>query len=130
MHFNFKERKYREFGFLLAIVFPLLFGLILPYLTGHSLRLWTFYLVLPFLFLGIFKPILLKLPYDLWIKLGNFLGRINSFIILGMVYITVLIPLSLVMKCFGYDPLRKKRGLTKTFREIKYKHKIDLTKIF
>ena len=130
MNFGFKEKKLREFGFLLAIVIPLLFGLIIPYLTGHNFRLWTFYLVLPLLFLGIFKPVLLKFPYELWIKLGNFLGSINSYIILGLVYITVVMPISLVMKCFGYDPLRKKRVLKKTFREIKYKNKIDLTKIF
>ena len=69
MNFTFKEKKLREFGFLLAIVFPLLFGLLIPYLTGHSLRLWTFHLVLHLLFLGIFRPTLLKLPYEYWIKL-------------------------------------------------------------
>ena len=130
MNYSFKEKKLREFGFLIAIVFPLLFGLIIPHLTGHSFRLWTFPLVVPFLFLGIFRPSLLKLPYELWIRIGNFLGTINSFIILAIVYIIVVIPISLVMKCFGYDPLRKKRGFKKTYRENKLKNKIDLIKIF
>ena len=66
----------------------------------------------------------------MWIKIGLALGWINSQIILGLVFLSVLIPISFIMKLFGYDPLKKKKNNVLTFREIKENHKVDLTKIF
>ena len=63
-------------------------------------------------------------------KIGLALGWINSHIVLGLVFLLVLQPISLIMKLFGYDPLKKKKKNLLTFREIKENHKVDLTKIF
>ena len=62
--------------------------------------------------------------------LGHLLGRINSTLILGFVYISLLIPIAFIMKIFKYDPLRKKRFNTGSYFESNEEHKIDLTKIF
>ena len=40
--------------------------------------------------------------------LGNILSWINSRLILGIVF-AILQPIALIMKIFGYDPLRKKQ---------------------
>ena len=63
-------------------------------------------------------------------KLGLTLGWINSRIILGLVFIIVLLPISVVMRLIGYDPLRTKLKELKTYRENRKNHKIDLTRIF
>ncbi len=62
--------------------------------------------------------------------LGNYLGWINSRIILGLVFLLVLQPIALTMKLFSYDPLRKKENNKKSYRENINNKKIDLTRIF
>lgn len=124
------KQKLREFGFLVGIGFPIFFGFLIPWIFGHDLRLWTLFFGLPLLFLAILNPKILFYPYKGWMNLGHFLGRINSSLILGFIYIVVLIPIAYIMKIFKYDPLRKKRFETDSYFENKREHKIDLTKIF
>ena len=63
-------------------------------------------------------------------KLGFILGWVNSRIILGLVFIIVLLPIALIMRVIGYDPLKIKVNEEKTYRENRHKHKTDLTRIF
>ena len=78
------------------------------------------------LILGLIKPSLLFYPYKVWMKLGHILGWVNSRIILGLVFVIVLQPISLIMKIFNYDPLRKKKNNQKSYRETIKKKSIDL----
>ena len=123
------KTELRQFGLLIAIAFPLIIGWIIPAISGHHFRSWTLIISFPSLIFAILKPSSLQYPYKLWIKLGNVLGFINSHIILGIVFLLILVPISFLMKIFGYDPLRKKRG-QKTYREIKQGYQIDLNRIF
>ena len=82
------------------------------------------------LILGIISPPLLYYPYKSWIELGNALGWINSKIILGFVFLFILQPIALVMRLFGYDPLRTKQKGEKSYRENREDNQIDLTRIF
>ena len=63
-------------------------------------------------------------------KIGEILGWINSRIILGLVFVFVLQPIAILMRIFGYDPLRiNKNGLT-TYKEKRKNNKIDINRIF
>ena len=64
--------------------------------------------------------------------LAHILGLINSRIILGIIFFIVLVPISIVMRIFGYDPLKNKKMTTNknSFKEYKLGYKIDLTRIF
>ena len=124
------KKELKEFGYIIAFGFPLLIGIIIPLITGHSLKLWTLFVSIIFLILGIFKPRLLFYPYKLWMGIGDFLGFINSGIILWLVYIFVLIPIAFAMRLFGYDPLKQKTKNLKTFKEYKTNYTTDLTRIF
>ena len=62
--------------------------------------------------------------------LGYILGFINSRLILGIVFIFMVQPISLIMKIFGYDPLRLKTNNQKSYRENKKNYKINLDNIF
>ena len=120
----------REFGILIGFGFPIFLGWLVPTLTGHQFRIWTLWVsAIGFIF-GLLAPRILYLPYLLWLKLGYILGWINSRIILGLIFIFVLIPIGLVMKFFGYDPLRFRRKGLDTYRENKKKYKLDLSRIF
>ncbi len=127
---SISKKQLREFGFLIGLGFPILIGWIIPMIGGHIFRVWTFWVGLSFLILGIFKPRLLFVPYKRWMELGKALGWINSRIILGLVFIFVLQPIAFIMKAFGYDPLRIKQSTSKSYRENKQNISIDLTKIF
>ena len=51
--------------------------------------------------------------------------------ILGLVFILVLQPISLIMKIFGYDPLRRSfNNDVKSYRENKHSNNTDLNRIF
>ena len=63
--------------------------------------------------------------------LGNILGWLNSRILLGLVYLTILVPLAMIMKLFSYDPLKKRNDIKKTSYKIKRNNPIiDLERIF
>ena len=124
------KKKLREFGFLIGFGIPLIVGLFLPLIGGHGFRTWTLIVSFPVLFLGIIRPDSLFYPYKIWMKIGHILGWINSRIILGIVFIFVLQPIALIMKFFGYDPLRRKKKEHTSYRESKEGHKIDLKRIF
>ena len=130
MRNNIKEKKLKEFGFLLAIGFPFLIGWFLPLISGHAFRTWTIWVAIPFLILSFFKPILLTYPYKFWMKLGHWLGWLNSGIILGIIFLLIVIPTSFIMKITGYDPLKKKIHKKHTYMEPKGSITSDLTKIF
>tara|TARA_B000000609_G_C24156818_1_gene340999 strand:- start:247 stop:642 length:396 start_codon:yes stop_codon:yes gene_type:complete len=120
----------REFGFLIAFMFPFLIGWILPLIGGHSFRIWTLWISFPSLVLAIAKPGILLFPYNAWMKLGYILGWLNSKMILGFVFLIVLQPISLIMKILGHDPLRLKKNVQKSYREINIKEKVNFKKIF
>tara|TARA_Y100000589_G_C27066467_1_gene593526 strand:- start:372 stop:770 length:399 start_codon:yes stop_codon:yes gene_type:complete len=127
----FIRKKLKEFGILICFCFPLFIGWLIPFLTGHTFKFWTLLIGLVSLILSIVNPYLLYYPYKLWMALGNILSWLNSRLILGMVFFAILLPIALIMKMFGYDPLRKKQqNNNKTYREENKDNKIDLTKIF
>ena len=124
------KKKLTEFGFLIGIGFPLFFGFIIPKLLGHDLRVWTIFVGIPTLLITMISPSKLFYFYKIWMKLGELLGFINSHLVLGIVYLIVLIPISIIMRIFGYDPLGLKKNFTGSYSKIRKEEPGDLTKIF
>ena len=124
------KKQLREFGLLIGFGFPLLIGWVLPSVMGHGFRTWSLWIGLPGLIIGLTSPSLLYYPYKFWMKLGFTLGWINSRIILGLVFMIVLLPIALIMRLIGYDPLRIKQKGEKTYRENRKDHQTDLKRIF
>ena len=124
------RKSLREFGLLIGIVFPVVFGWLFPSLKGHALPLWPFVIGLPALLLGIFAPRALAWPYRGWMALGHGLGWVNGHLILGAVYMLVLQPIALVMRLSGHDPLRKRPHQGNSYRELREQRPINFNKIF
>ena len=125
------KKQLTEFGLLMGFSIPLLIGWFIPLIGGHTFRFWTLFIGIPFLLLGIIKPSLLYFPYKTWMKIGTILSFINSYLILGLVFLLVLQPISFLMKCIWYDPLRQNnKNIQKSYKEYKLNHKIDLKRIF
>ena len=123
------KKQLREFGILLGIVFPVVFGWLIPALKGHHAPIWPFVIGIPSLTLGLIAPRLLQLPYQGWMKLGHILGWINGHLILGAVFFFVLQPIAYVMRMTGYDPLKRKRVGLESYREQSKDKTVDLTRI-
>ena len=124
------KKQLRDFGFLIGFGLPLIIGWLIPSITGHGFRAWTLWISLPTLLIGVLSPRILQKPYKAWMQLGHLLGYVNSRIILGIVFIVVLQPIALVMRTFGYDPLRTKKTKQTSYRENKHASRLDLTRIF
>ncbi len=124
-------KQLREFGLVIGIGLPIIFGWLIPLISGHEFKKWTVLIGLTSLVLSIIGPKLLLYPYKAWMALGHTLGWINSKIILGLVFIIVLQPIALIMKLFNYDPLKLKWDSQKSsYKEIKIYKENDLTRIF
>jgi hypothetical protein len=55
--------------------------------------------------LGAIAPTLLAPLNRLWIRLGLLLGKVVSPIALGVIYFTTIVPIGLLLRAFGKDPL-------------------------
>ena len=124
------KQQLKDFGLLIGIGLPLFVGWLLPALSGHGFRVWTLWIGFVALILGLFSPSTLHQPYKGWMAIGHALGYVNSHIILGIIFLLVLQPIALIMRAFGYDPLRKKKKNASTYREIREDSKTNLTRIF
>jgi hypothetical protein len=57
-----------------------------------------------------FRPLWLRHPARLWFVLAHALGWFNARVLLTIAYAVVLTPISLVWRCAGIDPLRRRRS--------------------
>ncbi len=102
------KRELRRFGFLVGAIVAILFGGLFPWLFEHSVPLW------PWVVSGILLGWALILPkslfplYRAWMAIGKVLGWINSRIILGLIFYLMILPIGLVMRLFGRDPMRRR----------------------
>jgi len=88
-------------GFLLIAMIPVIFRWEPP-------RIWPLVVSGIFLVWGLVHPDSLLRPYRAWMKLGGFLGRINSKIILSIVFFILVTPIRFVMSLCRYDPMNRK----------------------
>jgi hypothetical protein len=61
------------------------------------------------LFFGLVQPRLLKWPSAAWWKFSRVLGYINARILLTLMFSLLLVPVSLLWRLIGKDPLSRRR---------------------
>ena len=93
---NIDITKLRQFSLIVGIGFPLIIGWIIPIIFGHSLRIYTIFVGLIILVLGFLKPHTLVYPYKGWFLIGYILGLVYSRLFVGLVFILILQPISIV----------------------------------
>ena len=97
--FNTKS-KLRNSGIVFSFIFFIIFFLI-PFLRYQEFRSIVFLFSIIILSLSFISPYILRKPYDLWIKLGKFLGEINSTIILILFFYILITPLAIIKRFFN-----------------------------
>jgi hypothetical protein len=58
---------------------------------------------------GLTYPAILRYPSALWWRLARALGYVNARVLLTLLFAIVLVPLSLLWKVTGKDPLARRR---------------------
>ena len=96
----------RSFGIVFFIVFLLIS--LYPLINSQDIRLWSLFISFVFLFLGLINSKILNPLNKLWFKLGMFLGKIISPIIMGIIFFLVVTPTGLIMRILGKDLLNLK----------------------
>jgi predicted membrane metal-binding protein len=101
---RFEGSSDRRFGMLFAAIFA---GLALwPLVHGGTIRWWLLVAGAVFMLLALAWPRALSGLNRGWMRFGLLLNRIVSPLAIGVVYYLALVPMGLVMRAFGKNPLR------------------------
>ncbi len=103
----------RSFGLLFFIVF-LIIGL-WPLKNGLELNYIFIGISIIFLILGLMNSKILTPLNKIWVKFGEFLGRIIAPIVMAIIYFFILTPISLILRIFGKDLLNLKFSKEKSY---------------
>ncbi|MDN3548685.1 SxtJ family membrane protein [Mucilaginibacter aquaedulcis] len=100
------NKNNRKFGLVLGAVLAVM--ALYQYIKAQPA--WPYFACcsLVLLALGSIKPSWLSVPRMLWEKLSHYLGYINTHIWLTLIYILVFVPINLIFKMIGRDPLNRK----------------------
>jgi hypothetical protein len=102
------NQELRNFGFISGAFVAILFGLLLPWFFAHSIPLWPLMFSATLSASALLHPPLLAPVYKCWMIVGQTLGWINTRIILGVIFYILLLPIGLMMRLFGKDPMARK----------------------
>jgi hypothetical protein len=98
----------RHFALTTGGIVAILFGLLFPWLLNLGLPLWPWLLAGVLGIWGLIAPRTLRPVYRGWMRFGQLASRITTPIILGIVFYGVVMPMGLVMRLVGHDPMRRK----------------------
>ena len=96
----------RSFGIVFFIVFLLIS--IYPIFKNEDVRIWSLFLAIIFLILGIMNAKILTPLSKLWLKFGELLGRIIAPIVMFFLYFGFITPMAVIIRLFGKDLLKIK----------------------
>ncbi|WP_089724798.1 SxtJ family membrane protein [Candidatus Thiosymbion oneisti] len=107
----------RKFGLVTGAIVLVLFGFLLPWIFGHGLPRWPWYIAGALWVPALLLPDLLKPVYIAWMRFGMVLGWINTRIILGILFYILFTPTGLLLKVLRVDAMRRKLDARmKTYR--------------
>jgi hypothetical protein len=97
----------RHFGFVTGGIVAVLFGLLLPWLLGHSLPLWPWILFAVLAGLGLVQPDWLRPIYSGWMRFGLLASKVTTPLVLGIVFFLLISPMAFFRKLFGRDAMNR-----------------------
>ena len=103
----------KSFGIVFFVVFLIIS--LYPITNGQELRIWALIISIIFLILGLLNSKFLKPLNILWFKLGIFLGKIISPIIMLIIFFLVVTPTGIIMKLLRKDLINLKKNNSKSY---------------
>ena len=136
-----RTKELRNFALVTSGMLILFCAVLIPWLWGHKLmfvwphivekwpavsKFWPFEIAAwPFMlgailsFFGLLMPMVLGPFYKVWMALAEGLGWINSRIILTVVFYLLIMPMGVVMRLFGGDPMKRQLNKDDSYRVIR-----------
>ena len=102
------RKELRDFGLLTGALTAGLFGLLFPLLRRHPLPTWPWIVAAALVLPALAWPPALRYVHRVWVRIGLLLGWINTRIILTILFFLVIVPMGLVMRALGRDPVARK----------------------
>jgi hypothetical protein len=98
----------RNFGLVAGTLTAGLFGFALPWLRHRAFPIWPWALSGVLIIPALVWPPTLRRVHWVWVRIGFILGWINSRIILTILFLLVIVPMGLLMRALGHDPVARK----------------------
>ena len=108
-----KRGSNRSFGIVFFIVFLLVS--IYPIFKGDDIRIWSLFIAIIFLILGLLNSKIITPLNIAWFKFGLILGKIVSPIVMGVIFFLIVTPISFIMKISRKDLLNLKYNNNKSY---------------
>ena len=103
----------RSFGIVFFVVFLII--ALFPLINDGNIRLWSLFVSLAFLVLGLLNSKFLSPLNKIWFKFGLFLGKIISPMVMGLIFFFVVTPIGILMKILKKDLLNLKINNNKSY---------------
>ena len=97
----------RAFGFVFAGAF-LIIG-VMPIRHGGDVRVWALVVSALFLLVSLIAPRLLQPLNIVWFRVGLLLHKVVNPILMMLIFIISVVPIGLLLKALGKDPLHLKK---------------------
>ncbi len=91
----------KSFAITMAIAFPVVFSLLLPWLFSAEMPIWPFAVSIVLGILYLVVPHLLYYPYVGWMVIASILGWLNTKLLLGIIFYLLITPIGVMMKALG-----------------------------
>lgn len=104
------KKGLRRFGLVTGAILAVLFGLFFPLvLLDRPVPAWPWALAGVLWAGALGWPNALRPVYHGWMHVGHALGWVNSRIILCVVFYLIVLPMGLIMRLAGKDPMSRRR---------------------
>ena len=103
----------RSFGIVFFVVFLIID--LFPLINDGNIRLWSLFVSLAFLVLGLLNSKFLSPLNKIWFKFGMFLGKIISPMVMGLIFFFVVTPIGILMRILKKDLLNLKMNNNKSY---------------
>ena len=102
------KQGYRKFGIVTGAILVVLFGLIIPYLFSLNYPKWPWIISAVLVAWALLAPMTMKHLYRTWMRFGLVMNWINTRLILGILFYGMFMPMGLLFKLIGKDPMHRK----------------------
>ena len=117
---NLDKNGLRKFGLITGSIIVLLFALFFPWVfDAAAMPIWPWALAGLLWLPALVMPAVLRPVYTIWMKVGHVLGWVNTRIILGILFYAIILPMGLIMRLFGKDPMARKYDRSATSYRVK-----------
>lgn len=116
-------KGYRKFGLTTGAILVVLFGLLIPWVFSLNYPKWPWIIGGTLGALALLIPASLQPVYIGWMKFGNVMNWINTRLILGILFFGIFLPIGIVMRIVGKDPMN--RSLDKALPTYRVKSEHD-----